>query len=83
MTTAASAELRLHDYAAAISNARRVHSFPHQGLEDVHYIAAIALEATGVPAEALAEYQQYLTEAPTGGNAGRARAAMARLTAQP
>jgi hypothetical protein len=47
----------------------------------VHIVAALALEATQQPLDALKEYQLYLDEEPNGRDAARAKAAVARLGA--
>jgi tetratricopeptide (TPR) repeat protein len=79
LTSAANAELILHKYNDAITHARKAHSVPHQGLGGVHIVAALALEATQQPVDALKEYQLYLDEEPNGRDVARARAAVARL----
>jgi tetratricopeptide (TPR) repeat protein len=81
LTSAANAELILHKYSDAITHARKAHSVPHQGLGGVHIVAALALEATQQPLDALKEYQLYLDEEPNGRDAARAKAAIARLGA--
>ena len=60
--------------------ARKAHSVPHQGLAGVHIVAALALEATHQPFEAVKEYQLYLDEDPKGRDADRARKASIRLS---
>ena len=80
LTNAAYAELELHDFASAAVNAQKVHTLPHTGFENAHYIAALALEQLNKPDEARAEYELYLKEAPTGLNATRAHEALARLS---
>jgi tetratricopeptide (TPR) repeat protein len=81
LSSAANAELILHKYNDAITHARKAHSVPHQGLGGVHIVAALALEATQQPLDALKEYQLYLDEEPNGRDAARAKAAVARLGA--
>ncbi len=80
LTNAAYAELELHDFAAAAANAKKVHTIPHTGFENAHYIAALALEELNKPGDARAEYETYLKEAPTGLNAAHAQEALARLS---
>jgi TolA-binding protein len=80
LTNAAYAELQLHEFASAIVNAQRVHTLPHAGYENAHFIAGVALEQLGKTADARAEYDLYLKEAPTGPNAARAQQAVARLS---
>ena len=79
LTNTAYAELQLEEYADAAVNAQKVHSIPHVGFENAHYIAALALERLGKRDDARAEYDLYLKEAPTGPNAIRARESLARL----
>jgi tetratricopeptide (TPR) repeat protein len=81
LTSAANAELLTHNYDAAIAHARKAHTVPHQNLAGVHIVAALALEATQQPFEALKEYQLYLEEDPKGRDAERAEKAIARLSA--
>ena len=81
LSFAALAELELGKYAEALACASRVHSVKHDGYASVHLIAARSLEALNRPGEAIAEYRQYLAEAPNGSNAERARQGLARLTA--
>ena len=79
LATAANAELITHKYDEAIAHARGAHSVPHAGLAGGHVVAALALEATQQPLEAVKEYQLYLEEDPRGRDADRARKAIARL----
>jgi len=46
----------------------------------VHIVAALALEATQQPLEAMKEYQLYLDEHSKGRDADRARKAITRLS---
>jgi tetratricopeptide (TPR) repeat protein len=80
LSSASNAELLIHKYSDAIAHARKAHSVPHQGLAGVHIVAALALEATQQPLEAVREYQFYLDEDPKGRDADRARKAITRLT---
>ena len=80
LTNAAYAELELHQFADAVINAQKVHTLPHAGFENAHYIAAVASEQLGKKDDARAEYDLYLKEAPTGINAVRARESLARLS---
>ena len=79
LSSASNAELLIHKYSDAIAHARQAHSVPHQGLAGVHIVAALALEATQQPLEAVKEYQLYLDEDPKGRDADRARKAITRL----
>ena len=80
LTNAAYSELQLGDFSSAAANAQKVHTIPHAGYEDAHFISALALERLGNKNAAHAEYDQYLKEAPTGPNAARAQQALARLS---
>ncbi len=79
LATAANAELLTHEYVEAIAHARKLHTVPHAGLAGVHMVAALALEATQQPVEALEEYHLYLQEDPDGRDAARAHKAIERL----
>src|SRR5207245_330041 len=81
LSYAALGELVQGRFADAVANAQKVHTVFHRGFESAHMIAAQALEMLHRPAEAGAEYQLYLSEAPKGQNAERARSALQRLSA--
>jgi tetratricopeptide (TPR) repeat protein len=83
LTSAANAALLTHHYDQAIGYARKAHSVPHPGFAGVHIVAALALEATQQPFEAIKEYQAYLDEDPKGRDADRAQKAIQRLSAAP
>lgn len=89
LSYAALGELQQERFADAVTNAQKVHTVAHRGFESAHLIAAQALESLKRPAEARAEYQLYVSEAPTGQNVERAKSALQRLspetqsTAQP
>lgn len=83
LTHAAYVELMLHDFGNALLDARKAHTVPHDGFANVHIVAAMALEATGKPAEAVQEYRMYLQEDPTGRDAARAQKAIERLSGMP
>jgi tetratricopeptide (TPR) repeat protein len=78
LTYAAYAELQAHQFGEALSDARKVHNLPHQGLANAHVIAARALEALARNQEAIEEWKLYLAEDPKGPNADRARAVIAK-----
>jgi len=80
LSSASNAELLIHKYSDAIAHVRKAHSVPHQGLAGVHIVAALALEATEQPLEAMKEYQLYLDEDSKGRDADRARKAITRLS---
>ena len=79
LTYLAYAQLLTHKFDQAIISARKVHTLPHEGFANAHFIAARALEATRRSEQALAEYQLYLKEDPNGPNAARAREAVTRI----
>jgi len=79
LSSASNAELLIHKYSDAIAHAHKAHSVPHQGLAGVHIVAALSLEATQQPREAVKEYQLYLDEDTKGRDADRARKAITRL----
>lgn len=81
LTYASYAELQTRNFDDAIANARKVHTLPHEGFANAHFIAARALEATQREQEALAEYALYLKEDPSGPNAKHAREAATRIAA--
>ena len=81
LTSAANAKVLTHHYDEAIAHARKAHTVPHANFAGVHIVAALALEATQQPFEALKEYQLYLDEDPKGRDAARAEEAIARLGA--
>ncbi|HVP43285.1 MAG TPA: tetratricopeptide repeat protein [Terriglobales bacterium] len=83
LTNAAYAELQLHRFKEAADHAVRVHALPHDGLANAHVIAAYALDALGQHQEAIAQWKQYLQEAPKGPNARRAEDELRRLTKAP
>ncbi len=83
LVSAANAELLTHKYKDAIDHARTAHVVPHTGLAGVHFVAALALEATQQPARALEEYRLYLQEDPYGRDAQRAEKAIERLSGTP
>ena len=80
LSSASNAELLIHKYSDAIAHVRKAHSVPHQGLAGVHIVAALALEATQQPLEAMKEYQLYLDADSKGRDADRARKAITRLS---
>jgi tetratricopeptide (TPR) repeat protein len=79
LTSAANAALLTHHYEEAIGYARKAHGVPHPGFAGVHIVAALALEATQQPSEAIKHYQLYLEEDPKGRDVDRAQKAIQRL----
>jgi tetratricopeptide (TPR) repeat protein len=66
LTLLSNAQLVNGNFQDAVANARKAHSVPHDQFAIVHYVAARALEAARQPNDAVAEYNQYLKEAPQG-----------------
>jgi tetratricopeptide (TPR) repeat protein len=66
-------------YDLAIAAERKAHALPHQQYAIVHYTAARAFEAEGRIADAVAELQVFLQEAPQSPRAESARKAIAAL----
>jgi Flp pilus assembly protein TadD len=69
-------------YDDAISEARKVHSLPHQRFAIVHYTAAGALERENRLPEAIAELQLYLKEEPSGPRSDSIRKTIAAFQKQ-
>jgi len=69
----AQVELMNRHYDDAIRDARAVHSLPHHDYAEVHYICAVALQASGQTAEASEEYRTFLEEHPEGTEAEQVR----------
>jgi outer membrane protein assembly factor BamD (BamD/ComL family) len=67
----------------AIAAVHKVHSLPHQQFGIVHYTAARAYENEGRIADAIAELQLFLQEAPQSPRAETARKAIAALQNEP
>lgn len=78
----ANVQLQNGKFDECIANARRMHSLPQEHYAVIHYFAARAFEAKGVPTEAVAEYKVLLRESPNGPTADKARAALAELQKQ-
>lgn len=64
----------------AVADAKKVHAVPHEGYAVVHYIAGEILEDKHQSADAIAEYNLYLKEAPSGPEAAQAKTALERLS---
>jgi hypothetical protein len=67
----------------AITDARVLHTLPHEKYAFGYFIAGRAYEAQAKNAEAAAEYDVFLKEEPNSPNAARAKAALERLMARP
>ena len=68
-------------YDAAIATAQKVHALPNDHPAAAHYIAAKAYEHESRSKEALAEFQMFLKEEPTGPRADHVRADMTKMQA--
>ena len=64
----------------ALKDAQKVHALPHEGYAVVHYIAGEVLEEKHQTTEAVAEYNLYLKEAPSGNEAPLVKNALQRLS---
>jgi Flp pilus assembly protein TadD len=73
------AQFKLGKLDDAIASAQRAHALAPARYAIVHFIAATALRMEQRTAEAIAEYQTFLSEAPDEKAAPQARAALARL----
>jgi len=70
-------------YDAAIADARQAHVVAAVHPSFVHYIAARSYQHLNQPLQALAEFQLFLKEEPTGPRADHVRADIARMGAAP
>jgi tetratricopeptide (TPR) repeat protein len=66
-------------YDDAIQNAQRVHTLPHANAPVAHLIAGMAYQKKQLLPEALAQYKQFLEEAPNSSSADKVRAQIASL----
>ncbi len=80
LTMLARAELLDGKPDKAITTARKVHEMPgHEPYAIAHFIAGKAYESQGDRQQAVAEYQEFLKEAPNAPNADRVRATLQGL----
>lgn len=79
LTLMAVAEMQLGEYDAALREAQRVHSVPHEEYAVSHYIAGQILERQRKADAAVEEYQLYLQESPNGEEVALVRTALARI----
>jgi len=68
-------------YDAAIATTQKVHALPNAHPATAHYIAAKAYEQENRPKEAMAEFQTFLKEEPTGPRADHVRGDLAKMQA--
>lgn len=80
LSTLAYAQNGAHDYRLALETARRVHALPHQGIANVHYVAASAAMAIKDFNTMERELTLFLGEDPTNAFAPVARQNLAALT---
>ena len=79
----ANVELLDRHYDQAITNCRKVHSLAQGSHSLVHYIAARAFEHENRTSDAVAEFQIFLSEEPSGERAEAVRKELAGLQTQP
>jgi tetratricopeptide (TPR) repeat protein len=82
LTFLAQTEFKLKKYDQAEQYARRVHRLPHVGFAMAHVIGGSAYENQGRIADALAQYQLYLQEAPDGRLVAQVKAEVEKLQKQ-
>jgi tetratricopeptide (TPR) repeat protein len=75
-------ELLTGNFERAASDARKVHTVPHEGFEISHLIAARALRKKQMRDEAIAEYRLFLKEAPSSATSPQARQELTDLEKQ-
>jgi VWFA-related protein len=80
LSTLAYAQNGAHDYQHALETAQRVHTLPHQGMANVHYVAASAAMAIQDFNTLEHELTLFLGEDPTNAFAPVARQNLAALT---
>lgn len=76
------AQAKLGKYDLAIQTADRTHQLPHEQYALVHFVAAESFSKMGKRQEAVAQYSQYLKEAPLGPSAEIAKQNIKSLQAQ-
>ncbi len=81
LTLLADAQYMERQYGAAIATAQKVHALPGQHPSTIHYIAAMAYQQESRRQDALAEFQMFLKEEPTGPRADRVRSDLAKMQA--
>lgn len=78
----ANVEFMNKDYSRALSNARKVHSMPHEGSANVHLVAGNVLLLQNDERGAMSEFELFLKEDPNNPLVARVREAMARIQAK-
>jgi tetratricopeptide (TPR) repeat protein len=79
LTLMADTQYMEHHYDAAIATAERAHSLSNEHPSVVHYIAGKAYEQENRKDQALAEFQMFLKEEPTGPRADHVRSDIAKM----
>ena len=79
LSTLAYAQNGAHEYAQALQTAERVHALPHEGMANVHYVAAAAAMALGNFDVMERQLTVFLSEDPTNAFAPAARKNLAIL----
>ena len=75
-------ELLTGNFDRAASDARKVHTVPHEGFEISHLIAARALRKKQLRDDAISEYRLFLKEAPSSATSPQARQELNELEKQ-
>jgi tetratricopeptide (TPR) repeat protein len=70
-------------YEQTVTDAKKVHSLPHEGYASVHYSAAAALQRLNRIPEVIAELRTFLQEEPNSPSAKSVRETIAALENQP
>jgi tetratricopeptide (TPR) repeat protein len=76
------AQVKQQKYDLAEKSAARTHQLEHRDYALIHFVAAECFAKTGRPADAAAQYQQYLNEAPMGPSAEIAKASLKAMQEQ-
>jgi tetratricopeptide (TPR) repeat protein len=76
------AQVKQQKYDLAEKSAERTHQLDHRDFALIHFVAAECFAKTNRPAEAAAQYQQYLNEAPMGPSAELAKTSLKAMQDQ-
>ena len=79
LTLLADTQYMERHYDAAIATAARAHSLPNEPHSVAHYIAGMAYEQENRKPQALAQFQIFLAEEPTGPRADHVRSDIAKM----
>lgn len=83
LTLLSIAQIEQGNVDLAIATASRVHALEHKSYAMAHLVLARAYELKSRTADAIAEYQMYLKEDPSGPKAAAAKENLAKLTLPP